>query len=107
MKQRSLRDMAPELTAELRTLLLQANEGRLAAQVDELVIVDRCRCGEDFCSTFYTMPRPNGPYGATHRTVALAPRTGMLHVDVVGGKIVCVEVLYRRDLKAKIHAAVP
>src|SRR5205807_5682708 len=106
MHQRNLRDVVPELAAELRTLLIEASELSLAAQVDELVIVERCGCGDDFRSSFYTAPRPNGPWGPGHHTIVLAPQTGMLHLDVLDNQIVYVEVL-DRDLNAKIHAAMP
>jgi hypothetical protein len=101
-----LYDVAPELCAELHALLLEKGEGSLAVQVDQLQIVDRCRCGDDFCSTFHTAPY-KVPYGPGHFTVALDAETGMLNIDVVGNKIVCVEVLYREDIRAKIHAALP
>ncbi len=107
MDQRNLRDVVPELAAELRTLLFEIGEPSLAAQVDELVIVERCRCGDDFCSSFYTAPRPRGPYGAGHYTVALSPHTGMLQLDILDNQIISVEVLFRDDLKAKIHTAMP
>jgi hypothetical protein len=101
-----LYDVAPELCTELHTLLLEEGEGNLAIQVDQLLIVDRCRCGDDCCSTFYTAPR-KGPYGPEHFTVALAADIGIINIDVVAGKIVCVEVIDRDDIKAKIHAALP
>jgi hypothetical protein len=79
----------------------------LATQVADLTIVDRCRCGDDFCATFYTVGRPNGPFGPGHYTIALSPLVGMLNVEVIGSQIVQIEVLYRIDLRTKIHAAVP
>jgi len=55
-----LRDVAPELVAELQSLLADEGENGLAAQVAELAIWELCSCGDTFCSTFYTAPRPNG-----------------------------------------------
>lgn len=98
-----LHDVAPELEAELRELLQGEGEAALAEQVSELAIFDRCRCGDSFCSTFYTVPNRTTPYPPGHLTLALASG---LHLDVINGKIVCVEVLYRDDLRVKIHAAV-
>ena len=100
-------DVAPELAAELERLLVQEGEEGLAARVSGLRIVDRCRCGDDFCASFYTVPRPSGAFGHGHYTVALAPEAGYLNVDAIGPDIVQVEVLFRDELKAKIHAAVP
>jgi hypothetical protein len=98
-----LRDVAPELSSELRLLLVARSEPALAAQVDDLSIVERCRCGDDFCASFYTAP----PQGIVNFTVALDPAVGMLNVDVIKGRSVFLEVLYRDDVKAKIDAAVP
>ena len=98
-------DVVPELVEELQRLLKEEGEIALTDQVARLVIVDLCRCGDDFCSTFYTKPRPNGPFGPEHRTIALMPKTGCLNVDVVGSEIVQIEILFRDDLKARIQAA--
>ncbi len=59
----------PELAQELKTLLTQKGELTLAAQVQRLHILDRCRCGDSFCAMFYTVPRPSGTWGAGHRNV--------------------------------------
>jgi len=88
-------------------MLVEEGEPALSAQVADLHIVGRCRCGDNFCATFYTAPRPVGSYGPGHRTIALTPAFGYLNVDVVGADIVQIEVLYRYDLKAEIHAAAP
>jgi len=61
---------------------------KLAAQVSGLKIVDRCRCGDDFCASFCTERKPQGAYGAGHRCVELEPETGWLILDVVADKIV-------------------
>jgi hypothetical protein len=102
-----LLDVLPALAAELEELHTAKDEHTLAARLRELNIVDRCRCGDDFCSTFYTEPRPEGAYGKGHRNVALEPTQGMLILDVVKEKIVCVEVLYRDEIKKTLHAALP
>ena len=40
----------PELSEELRELLRNKREAELAEQISELKLVDRCRCGDDFCA---------------------------------------------------------
>ncbi len=102
-----LSDLLPSLAQELQECLLAQDEAELAAQVPALRIVDRCRCGDDFCATFYVQPKPKGAYGPDHRNVALTPKEGMLVLDVVGGKVMCVEVLYRDDIPQTIQAALP
>ena len=56
-------EILPLLALELEQLLNNQGEVELAAQVSQLAIVDRCRCGDDFCSSFYTQPKPEGSYG--------------------------------------------
>lgn len=102
-----LADTLPAFAAELQRLLTEAGEPELAAQVPGLVILDRCRCGDDFCATFYTQPKPEGRYGPGHRNVALTPEEGMLILDVVDDKIACVEVLYRDEVRRKLHIVFP
>jgi hypothetical protein len=102
-----LSEILPALARELERLLIQANENALSAQVHTLTIVDRCRCGDDFCATLYSEPRPQGSYGPNHRNVELNPAEGMIILDVVGTKIACVEVLYRDEIRKALHAAVP
>jgi len=88
-----LSETLPALVRELERLLIEANEPDLSAQVRRLIIVDRCRCGDDFCATLYTEPRPQSSYGPNHRNIELSPSEGMIILDVVGARIVCVEVL--------------
>ena len=86
-KRELLVDMFPELSAELQQLLRVSGEHVLAQQISGLRVLDRCRCGDDFCATFYTEPKPNGPYGPGLRTLALEPMTGELIIDVVNGRV--------------------
>jgi hypothetical protein len=102
-----LADALPELAEELETLLKSEGENNLAAQVPGLRIVDRCRCGDDFCATFHVQPKPEGSYGPGHRNVELKPKTGMLILDVVDEKIAAVEVLYRDEIRQKLHTLLP
>lgn len=100
-----LHDVAPELAVELTKLLIEAGELALADRIKDLAIHDRCRCGDTFCSSFYTVAEHTTPYPKGFRTLALKP--GELHLDVLGTAILHIEVLFRDDLKPKIQAAVP
>jgi hypothetical protein len=93
-----------EVPFPLSGSLEEQGQPELAAQVPGLMILDRCRCGDDFCATFYTQPKPEGSFGLGHRNVALTPDEGMLILDVVGEKIACVEVLYRDEVRQKLGA---
>jgi hypothetical protein len=100
-----LSEALPSLANELHQLLEERGEPELAAQVPSLAILDRC--GDDFCATFYTQPKPHGAYGPGHRNVALTSDEGMLILDVVAGEITCVEVLDRKDVRRKLDKALP
>ncbi len=100
-------DTLPELGTELERLLIKAQQSELAAQVSKLTILDRCRCGDDFCASFYTQPKPAGRYGPGLRTIDLDASDGMLILDVVAGTIAHVEVLYRDGIRNKLIAHFP
>ena len=106
-KQMRLADVFPAFATELRQLLIEKGEPELAAQVPSLRIFERCDCGDDFCSTFYTQPKPEGAYGPGHRNVALTPNEGTLILDVVDMEIACVEVLDRDDVREKLVEVFP
>src|SRR5881396_114088 len=44
----------PELAVELERHLIEGDACDIAEQVRSLRILDRCRCGDDFCGSFYT-----------------------------------------------------
>ena len=97
----------PDLSSELQRLLEAEGEAALAAEVPVLRIVDRCRCGDDFCAMFYTVSKPSGAWGEGHETIPLIPGIGDLNVDVVSGHIVAVEVLFNPSAKKRLLRACP
>jgi hypothetical protein len=97
----------PEFSEELFQLLSDASESKLAQQVESLCIVERCRCKDDFCSSFYTAQKPIGKYGTGHRTIELNPEAGMIILDLVDTHIMQVEVLYRPDVEGKLNLLFP
>ena len=94
----------PELSLELSELLNRAGEEELAGTVAGLNVLDRCRCGDDFCATMYTAPRPRGAWGKGHRNVSLHPKTGFLILDVLHERIVEIEVLYLDEVRGQLLA---
>jgi hypothetical protein len=100
-------DIFPELSVELANLLRVSGEYDLAEQIPRLHVLDRCRCGDDFCATFYTQPQPKGAYGPGLRAVVLEPTAGHLIIDVLDGAIVQIEVLYRDEIRQKLLAKFP
>lgn len=99
---RPLETTLPALGEELRKLFVAAGRSDLAGQVSALQIVGRCQCGDDFCATIYTKPRPRGAYGPGHETLDLDAEEGMILVDVVDGSIACIEVLYRDEIRRQL-----
>jgi hypothetical protein len=102
-----LTEILPLFAVELEDLLKKEGETELAAQVRQLMIVDRCRCGDYFCGSFYTQPEPEGAYGPNHRSLELEPTEGMLILDVVADKIAHVEILNRDEIRKKLLGALP
>ena len=100
-------DCLPEFSDELRSLSLEAGLPEVAEQVDQLQLVDRCRCGDDFCATFYTAAKPKGSYGPSHRNVELPAEQGMIILDLVDGRVHCVEVLYRDEIRQRLQDLFP
>jgi len=100
-------ELFPDLAAELEHLLSQLGVSDLAQQVSKLPVIDRCRCGDDFCGMFYVLPKPKGSYGPGHRNVSLEPKQGMLILDVVAERIAAVEVLYRDGIRQQLILEFP
>lgn len=100
-------DTLPTVAAELQELLTKAGRTELASQVPGLKIVDRCRCGDDFCASFYTQPKPTGGYGPNLECLGLKPAEGMLVLDVAAGVIAHVEVLHNDWVREQLVRAVP
>ncbi|MEU5153718.1 hypothetical protein [Glycomyces sp. NPDC021274] len=91
-----VRDVYPELVAELARLLEAQGERSLATAVADLRLVAECGCKDDYCQSFRTAEHPPGtPYGPGHRNILLNPETGDLVLDVVHERIVYVEILDR------------
>jgi len=103
----SLKSTLPNLADELVELLNARAREDLAVQIDSLSIVDRCRCGDDFCASFYTQPKPEDSYGPSLECVYLEPERGMIILDVVDGTIAHVEVLYRDDVRRLVIERLP
>jgi len=94
-----VRDRWPVLAAQIDAALRSADEPVLADVWQEVRVVEQCRCADDFCQSFYTEAPPVGAYGPGHRNITLdGPWPGYLILDVVGERIMYVEVLYRATL---------
>ena len=105
--QTKVRDLIPEFSRELQTLVTKAGRPDLGEQIPDLPIVARCRCGESNCAHFYTAPPPAGAYPPGHTCLPLASAAGLLTLDLIGDRIVAVEILDRPDLKLTLDRHMP
>jgi hypothetical protein len=92
-------ELLPDFGAELERGLRDDGEDTLVSQVPSLRIDKVCGCGDDFCASFSTGPKPNGTWGEGHRNVTPRVDAGMVILDVVNGVIRYVEVLWRDDVR--------
>jgi hypothetical protein len=106
-KYRKLIEELPELGEELIQLLKARGDDDLVSQISELLIVDRCRCEDDFCSSIYTAPPPKGAYGPGHEKILLDAEKGMIVLDLVKRKIMFIEVLWRDDIHNIVLSILP
>jgi hypothetical protein len=102
-----LSEAFPELADELRTLLKAQEEEALASEVVGLRIIERCQCGDDFCATMYTVPKPKGAWRSGHNTFDLDAESGTILLDVVHDKIAEIEILNRDEIRNKLNVLIP
>jgi hypothetical protein len=100
-----LKEVYPSFAEELANLL--RDEPDLASTLDNLELVERCRCGDSFCSSFYTLPPPNGTWGPAHENLVLDSEKGMIILDVIDRKIGMIEVIDREDVRTRIMELLP
>jgi hypothetical protein len=106
-EQATIGDLLPAFSLELQTLTRAAGRPDLAGQIPSLPIVARCTCGQDNCAQFYTEAPPRGAYPAGHSNLMLPDPVGLIVLDIVGDRIVCVEILDRPDVKPAIDKILP
>jgi hypothetical protein len=99
-------EVFPEFAAELESLLKSKGEA-LVTQIPGLRIVERCHCGDDFCATVYTVPKPKGTWGLDYRGIDLGASSGMIILGVLKDKIAEIEILYRDEIRNKLNILIP
>ena len=80
-------ELSPELALLLQAALVADGRIDLANSVDELQAFELRGCGDKFCTSFYTGPRPDRSWGPTHEILVYYLDEGMLVLDVVEGSI--------------------
>jgi hypothetical protein len=97
----------PEFTTELQGLLRDEGEVEIAEQVPDFRILERCRCGDDYCATMYAYQGRRDSYQPDYRSVSLHPKTGVIVLDVIEGNIIGIEVLFRDAIRKKLLEILP
>lgn len=101
-------EFLPELARELEERLVKVEEPELAKQVRRLRAVDRCRCTDAECGSFYTAPKPHGSWDETHRDVTLElSSSGIIILDVENEATVFIEILCRPDVRKVLVEVFP
>ena len=95
-----VRSVLPRLAGRIESRLRAQGEERLAEQVDDLRITAVCPCEHAYCGSFHTAARPMKRWFIRGRQVSLCDdEPGEITIDVVGGEIAYVEVLYLEDVR--------
>ena len=100
----NLMDVLPDVGDEIIRSLEARGEAALAATVPALPVLDRCRCGDDFCAMVYTAPRPEGAHGPGLRNLQIEASEGVIILDVVERRIMGVEVLFRPGAREAVQS---
>jgi hypothetical protein len=100
-----LDDVDPGLGEELQRLLGAGADSQLAEGVFDLKLVEPCWCSDPSCASFYAVGRFDLAWVWRRRARTLTVRVEpLLGVDVVGGRIIAVEVSGRPGLRAVLRA---
>ena len=103
-----LADVLPGLAERLAEALREQARPYLANQVADLRIEIACGCEEERCGSFYTTKRPMQRWLRRGESVPVeADLPGEVTIDVVGGSIVYVEVLFWEGVRDAIRRAAP
>jgi hypothetical protein len=91
----------PDLTEELSQGIASLGYKKLAASVYTIEVVERCKCEEPGCVTFFCVPKIHAPLPDTCKRI-IAPARGVTCVQYVDQQITWVEVLGRPEDREKL-----
>ena len=91
----------PNLAMEIEAGLTEINEELLSKSVKELKIIGRCKCGDKNCGTFYTLEKEKWLGKGLHQVIPTVEN--LYAIDVFNNKIVCIEILDRKDVTNKLN----
>jgi len=91
----------PDFTEELSQGIASLGYKNLAATVYEIEVVERCKCDEPGCVTFFCVPKLSAPRPDTCKRI-VAPARGVTCVQYFEQTITWVEVLGRPEDRMKL-----
>jgi hypothetical protein len=91
----------PEFADELARGIASNGYKKLAASVYAIEIIDRCRCDEPGCVTFYAVPKQLAPCSERCKRI-IAPARGVTCLHFLDQQITWVEVLGRPEDREKL-----
>lgn len=95
-------DALPDFSDELSRGLADLGHQELATSVKAIVIVERCKCNETGCITFYAVPKSSLTNKCRCKTAYPVVR-GLTCVQYIGQNIVWVEAVGRPDDRKKLE----
>jgi hypothetical protein len=102
-----LSEVLPEFSSELENGLNAEGRHDLAKQIGKLELLDRCRCGDEFCATFHTLPKQDRTEHASRVERLIPPVRGLTEILVVDGRLASFEVLFRPDIRQRLLDVLP
>lgn len=96
----------PDVADELNAGFKEIGRYDLAAKVAGLELVDRCRCENEFCATFYTQPKASLAKPKEVEELII-PMQGLMCIQLDRGQVVWVELLYRPEVREKLKILLP
>lgn len=96
-------DLLPHVLAELEAGLREEGEIPLIETLPRLRVTEPCGCGDDFCSSFYTGPRPRHSWAeeGSARTIGIGGGT-VFAIDVVDDEIRYVEIISGSEIRFRL-----
>lgn len=91
-----LAQVLPDLTEELSRGIASLGHEKLAASVYTIEIIERCKCEEPGCVTFFCVPKVSAPLPDRCNRI-VAPAWGVTCVQYFDQQITWVEVLGRPE----------
>ncbi|MGB7605359.1 MAG: hypothetical protein WBL93_07755 [Lutisporaceae bacterium] len=95
-----LKDIFPDLTVEIKKILLKNKRIDLYEQIDKLEIIALCGCGQENCGSFYTIlpPKEEVEYAVEGFIISDAK----VALEVYEGKVGYVEI-FPSEYDYEIH----